>query len=215
MLRAIALFFSLAFHPLLILTYILVILLLVNPYLFAVNHISQGGITIIQVFIYTFFMPAFGMVMMKMLGLVQTWQLEDRQDRIGPYIITGIFYLWIFRSLLQNPNIPMAFKVFVLGATISLFTSFIINLFHKVSAHAAGMGGFVGMILITTILYSYGYFHVGSIEISMIALLIFSILLSGLVCTSRMILKAHSLQEIYGGFIVGLSTQFIALQILT
>ncbi len=190
------------------------ILLLVNPYLFAVNHVSQAGLIIIQVFIYTFIMPVFAVFMMKMLELVKTWQLENRQERIGPYIVNGIFYLWTFRVFIQNPEIPMAYKVFLLGSTISLFTAFIINLFHKISAHATGMGGLVGMVLITTILYSYGYFNVGTVEISMIVLLMVAILLSGIVCTSRMILKAHTLQEIYGGFIVGLSTQFIALQIL-
>ena len=212
MLRAIALLFSLVFHPLLMLTYILVILLIVNPYLFSISNVS---LTVIQIFIYTFIMPAFAVVMMKLLGLVQTWHLEERQERIGPYIVTGIFYLWIFRALLQNPEIPMAYNVFVLGTTISLFIAFIINLFHKISAHAAGMGGLVGMTLITTILFSYGSFSIGSFEISMVVLLMLAILLSGIVCTSRLLLNAHTLQEIYGGFIVGFSTQFIALQILT
>ena len=68
MLRAIALLFSLIFHPLLMLTYILVILLLVNPYLFSISNVP---LTVIQIFIYTFLMPAFAVVMMK-----RNWQRE-------------------------------------------------------------------------------------------------------------------------------------------
>lgn len=195
----------------------LIILLLVNPYLFGVNNIWDNHLLIMIVFFSTFFIPAFSVVMMKFLGLVSSIQLEDRQERIIPYITTGVFYLWMFWNLYHNPDIPIAFRNCIFGATIALFIAFFINLFSKISAHAVGMGGMVGMIVITTALFSYGSFPLpgGSLQISMSLLLIVALLLTGIVCTSRLVLNVHNLQDLYGGFLVGMVSQFLALQFLT
>ena len=93
---------SVVFHPLIIVTYSLVLLLVVNPYLFGVNHISEGGKILISVFGTTFLLPAVGVGMMKALGLISSLHMPDKQERIGPFILTGIFYLWIFRMLFSG-----------------------------------------------------------------------------------------------------------------
>ena len=219
MLRTIAYFFSFFFHPLLILTYMLVILLLVNPYLFGVNNISENKVLIVLVFLSTFFIPAFSVLMMKFLGLIDSLEMKTKNERIGPYIATGIFYLWMFRNLLDNPNIPLAYKIFVLGATIGLFVAFFFNIFTKVSMHALGMGGLVAMTLITMLMFSYDSFTVeianmGSYDIPIYALFMGVIIIAGMVSTSRLILDAHDLKDIYGGFVIGFGTQFLAFPFL-
>jgi len=100
-----------------------------------------------------------------------------------------------------------------------LFMAFFFNLFTKISMHALGMGGLLGMTILTMLLFSYNTFTIdlgsfGLLEMSTSALLMIVILLAGIVCTSRLILKAHSLQDLYSGFIIGLACQFIAFQIL-
>jgi len=219
MVRFLAYFFSVVFHPLLMVTYMLIILLVVNPYMFGVNGVQGGMLIIIKIFLYTFVIPAFAVFMMKSLDLIDSIEMKTKSERIGPYIITGILYMWAFRTILDNPDIPSAYKLFVLGATIGLFVAFFFNLFTKVSMHALGMGGLLGMIIITSLLYSYDtfVFQLGSlwiVEMSMNALMMIVIVLSGIVCTSRLLLKAHNLQDLYSGFIIGLAAQFLALRIL-
>ena len=218
MMRLFAYFISILCHPLFMLTYMLLLLLTVNPYLFGVSSLGDSSFLILMIFFSTVFIPGVSIVLMKLLGLIQSIELHDPQDRVGPYIITGVFYLWTFRTTLDNPNIPIAFKIFILGATIALFFSFFINLFSKISMHTVGMGGLLAMIIITMTQYSHGLFWVylpfGKFQLSMTQLLMFTILLSGLVGTSRLLLKAHQPQEIYGGFIIGFIAQFIAMQFL-
>jgi len=196
----------------------LILLLLVNPYLFGVHNISDSKSLIILVFISTFFIPAAAVLIMRATGLIKSFQMEDRQDRIIPYIMTGVFYMWMFRTILDHPNIPLAFKIFVLGSTIGLFVAFFVNIFSKVSAHAVGMGGLTAMVLITMFLFSYGQFIIelpfGNISVTMPTLLMTSIILTGIVGTSRLLLNAHVIQDLYGGFIIGFGTQFLALGIL-
>ena len=215
MLRYLAYFFSIVFHPLLVLTYMLILLLLVNPYIFGVNSIRSSTPLILMIFLSTFFIPAVAVLMMRFLGLISSLDMESRYERIGPYIITGVLYLWIFRNVLENPNIPYPYKVFVLGATIGLFIAFFINLFSKISMHAVGMGGLVGMLIITVAFYSYPSFIVpfgaNSFEMKTYSLLMLAILFSGAVGTSRLFLNAHEVNDLYGGFFVGIGTQFIAL----
>ncbi len=216
--RFLAYFISIVFHPLLMLTYMLILLVLINPYLFSGTLILNIDVFILTVFATTFILPAFAVFLMSALGLVSSIELKDKQDRIGPYILTGIFYLWIFINVLNWPDAPQAYKIFTLGATIGLFVAFFVNLFSKVSMHATGMGGLLGMVVITILKYSYEHFFLsiggGSVQVSMITLLIFVILLCGIVGTARLFLGAHHPRDLYGGFVIGFGTQFLALTFL-
>lgn len=219
MLRYLAYFFSIIFHPLLVLTYMLILLLLVNPYLFGVNNLSASIPLVLLIFLSTFFIPFVAIMMMKFLGLISSFDMKDRHERIAPYIITGALYLWIFRNVLNNPSIPQPYTIFVLGATIGLFVAFFINLFSKISMHGVGMGGLVGMLFLTVSFYSYPTFtiYLGTFafELKTYSLLLLAIILSGIVGTSRLLLDAHKIHDLLGGFVVGLGTQFIALPIIT
>lgn len=221
MLKALAQGISYLFHPLLIVTYMLVLLLVVNPYLFGVHSISdkESKLLLLQVFLSTFFIPGFSVAMLRFTGLVKSLEMRTRQERIGPYIITGMFYIWMFRNFLGSTQVPTAFSCFLLGATIGLFIAFFINIFSKISIHAVGMGGMVGMAVITMLLFSHDSFllHIGSLgalELNMSWVLIGLVLLAGLVGSARLLLQAHEPLDLYGGYLVGFVAQFIALRFL-
>ncbi|MEM1217954.1 MAG: hypothetical protein AAGH79_03545 [Bacteroidota bacterium] len=217
MMTALAKMISFVFHPLFGVSYILLLILAVNPYLFGVNQWSDQVPLIILLVFSTVLIPGLSVVMMKALGLVQTLELEDKTDRIGPYIITGIFYLWMVVNFRNNPNIPSLFASFMLGATIALFLAFFINLFSKISAHTVGMGGLVAMIGILLSIYSYSDIHLdlgglGMVEISLSFVFLAAIFIAGLVGTARLWLGAHDMQDLVGGYMVGAAGQLIALR---
>ena len=218
-LRFFAQLVSIIFHPLIMLTYMLILLLLVNPYLFGVAKIGDASKLIIGVFVSTFFLPAFAILLMRGLGFIKSFEMRDKQERIGPFIATAIFYLWIFQNVVKSSSFPTAFSVCVLGATIALFVDFLINLFYKVSLHATGVGGLVGMVIVTMWMFSYGTFNwttpSGDIfQISMNLLLATALFIAGLVGTCRLILAAHEPKELLIGYLVGFFCQVIALKIL-
>jgi len=210
---------SVLFHPLLILTYMLVLMLVAHPYTFGVHHIGEEVPLILLMFFSTVLIPGIAVAMLKMLGLVKSLQLEDRHERIGPYIITSIFYLWLLINFLNNAQIPMEYTAFVLGATIGLFLAFFINIFSKISAHTVGMGGLLAMIMLTMARYQQNILFIdlgpfGVLQMQMVAILMLAILAAGMVGTARLLLQAHSLQEVYGGYLVGFGAQLIAWHIL-
>ncbi|MFT6321485.1 MAG: membrane-associated phospholipid phosphatase [Granulosicoccus sp.] len=197
-------------------TYMLLMLLSVDPHLFGTNSVKGGMDNIMMIFASTFFIPIISVLMMKALKLIPSLELKDAQDRIGPFIVTGVFYISTYYLIYRNPNMPVAFKACFLGAVIGLFLAFLITLFSKISLHAVGVGGFLGMILITIqrselfpFVCNTGVF--GMVEVSLFGLLSTTILICGIVGTSRLILDAHEPKDLYGGYLVGLATQFIAL----
>ncbi len=218
-LRGIAKIISFLFHPLLILTYMTVLLLTINPFWFGVNRVSDKIPLLLAVFFSSFVIPGIAVLMLRFLGLVESMELRDKKERIGPYIITGIFYLWLYINFRNDPNMPPIFYTFVLGSVIGLFLAFFINIFSKISAHTVGMGGLIGMLLI---LLRFGSFdpvliHLGTIGVlrtTMGTILLIGILIAGLVGTSRLLLQAHDNLDLYGGYMVGLAAQLFAFRIL-
>jgi len=220
MLKFIAHFISLISHPLLIPTYMLVLLMTINPYLFGMHDISERTSLdlLLRTFINTFFIPAFAIVIMKFQGLISSFQMEKKSERTGPYIISGMFYIWHFRNILDNTQVPLAFSSFILGATIALFLAFLLNVFTKVSAHATGMGGLLAMVIITMLQFSYDsfvvHFSFGSLQLNMTIVLIATIMLAGIVGTARLYLKAHIPSDLYGGYLIGFVSQVFAFRLL-
>jgi len=221
MLRNFASLISWLTHPLLAITYIYIILLFTNPFDFGFRNWSDTGaiILFLRIFLTTFFIPGFAVLMLTFIGLAKSMELPEKEDRIAPYIITGIFYLWMFRNFLDNPDIPSSFSRAILGSSIGLFLAFFINIFDKISAHTVGIGGILGFILIflfqqgNTVLFSQGFTeNIYLIPMSLVFLI--TILIAGLTGSSRLYLKAHTPAQVYAGYFIGILTQFIALRFI-
>lgn len=217
--RAAAHFFSIVFHPLFIVTYMSLILLWTNPFAFGWRHVAESGTLMIIIIMTTVTLPAIAVLMMKMLGWVSSFSLEDQHERIGPYIVGGIMYLSLYLHLTRAESFPVSLRIAVLGTLIGLWTCFFINNFTKISVHAAGMGGLVAMVALTKLTFGYnqaqiGLFGGGNLVIPVDILLYGSILMAGIVSTSRLILKAHILREVYSGLVVGLVSITVAYFIL-
>ncbi len=211
---------SILFHPLLMVTYMTALLLVINPYQFGVFSIVEQWKLLLLVFMSTFAMPAFAVVLMRALNMISSFEMPDPKERIGPYIITGVFYMWMFINFKHNAGIPKTLTIGMLGATIGLFANFFFNNFTKVSAHAAGIGGLVGVAAVNYLYFNFDTFtlHLGGLglfEISTSFVLVLLILLAGIVGTARLVLNAHTPGQLYGGFFIGVTSQIVALLLLT
>ena len=76
----------------------------------------------------------------------------------------------------------------------------VLNNFSLVSMHAIGFGGLLGLM--------YNLIDRGVAESALPMIL--SVLLTGLVCTARLILARHTPAEILLGLLTGLATQLVA-----
>ena len=210
---------SFVFHPLIIISYILGILLVINPYLFSLHNPRSTGTLLMSVFMLTVIMPGLSVILMKAMGFVESIHLKERSERIIPLVITGGFYLWLFINVYNNTTIPLAFSMFVLGTTIGLFLTFFLSLFTKVSLHTTGVGGLLMGILLIKNYFSYDSFSLdlgnfGAYMVNTDVLIFVVIFFAGLVGTSRLLLKAHKMNEVILGYIIGVFSQLVAYSFL-
>ncbi|MCZ2101540.1 MAG: hypothetical protein LC107_08400 [Chitinophagales bacterium] len=216
MLKISAKVISYIMHPLFLLGYVLVFLMQANRYLFSFSNDKAMGLVLITILTIAIMFPLLSLLIMKALGLIKSFEMEDKFDRILPLIITGLFYLWLYVNIRKNDNIPGVFTFFVLGCTIAIFLALIINNFSKVSLHTIGAGGFVAIIAAITFQWTYGFtdlpipFTGIVLRMSDRLVLMIAILLAGVVGTARLYLKAHKPEEVYGGYIVGILSQMAA-----
>lgn len=198
---------SYIFHPLFILSYVLFLLILINPYLFAAQDEKVRGLLIFSVFSLSLLFPLIAIFMMKGLGLIESLHMKDKKERIGPMIVTIIFYMWLYINLRNNFFVPDALRFFLLGSTISLCLAFVLNTMTKISLHTVGMGGFLMGFILIRFNFSYETFAInlmGNVfEVSSNLILYLIILAAGAVGTARLLLKAHNADEVYGGYFIG------------
>ncbi len=211
--------FSYLFHPVFMLMYSLVLLLLVNPYLFSIEDPKAKVILIFSIAMLSVGFPLIGIAILKFLGLADDFNLDDRKARVIPLLISSIFYLWLFVNIKSNSYIPMLFSSIAFGATISIFLSFFINNFSKISLHTVGMGGLVAVVFLFKLSFDYQDFIIsagplGMYKIHMNFVVLAVIIIAGIVGSSRKYITNHSWQDIYGGYLVGFMSQVLAYGIL-
>ncbi len=209
-----ALVISGLFHPLLMPTYIFLLLVGVNPYLFGTTDLGEPRAmsNLILIFLDTFVIPVVAVFIMARLKMIDSIMMHEKSERIGPLLLVMVLYFWIFWNFSQSNQTPTIFTSFLLGVVLALVAAFVINLVEKISLHATGMGGLVAAAVISLRLFGSNGVGIGSWTIGLPLVLILTILLAGLVGVARLSLGAHDRTQLYAGYLLGFATQFVALK---
>jgi len=197
LLRVVAQFFSIVFHPLLISAYVFAFLIYVHPSAFVGMDKHTKDLRMISVILYTVFFPAFSLFLARRLKLIKSLLLNTRQDRLIGFIVTMFFYFWtsyVFRNLADTPSVAAHF---VLGTFLVVCATWMCTIFYKVSLHAAAMGGLVSFF----ILFGQTDPYVSGLYLTV------PIIIAGIVCSSRLIMGSHNRFEMISGFIAGILAQ--------
>ena len=190
--------FSYVFHPLFIPLYVTYFIEYIHPsYFSGVGDLNKKKLMLL-VAINAVAFPAISILLLKGLGFIKSVFLPGQNDRVFGYITSMIFFWWAWRVLKEQPDIPRILAAFMFGIFISTSAALIANIYHKISMHAIGMGGLVGLLLIV----------MQQNNMLMTWPLALGFLIAGFVCTSRMIVSDHRPGEIYSGLVVGLLCQF-------
>lgn len=198
-LKALAKIVSYVFHPLFIPIYLTYFIIEIRSYQFA--GIDDWGrlIRLLQVFVNCTFLPLVSVLLLKGLKFIDSIYLQTQKDRIIPYIICMIFYFWNWYAFKNNHEVNDIVSMSMAVFNASVF-GFLINIVMKVSMHAIAMG------VMSTFIALLAF----SDSISFSFYLSITILISGIVCTARLIVSDHSSKEVYYGFLIGVFSQLAA-----
>ena len=124
--------------------------------------------------------------------------LRLRQNRYFPYLIYILYYAFTLHTL-NRFHLPHYMSGILVGSLLIQSVCFLINLRWKVSMHCAGAGGVIGALAGYSILF---YFNP-------LGWLCLCILLAGLLGSSRMLLRQHTLWQVIAGTLLGVLCGFL------
>jgi hypothetical protein len=188
----IARLFSFLFHPILMPSYVLVILLNLNPVMSAMVPLHYKLILLGVVVLTTVISPLFILFLLHKLRIITSYYLASREERIYPILAVAIFF-YVTYYLLRGVHVSLLFSYYMLGATLIAIVAFIVNFFHGISLHTLGTGGFTGLFIGMMLSFGADFTY----------LILAGILISGITGFARLKTNAHQPAEIYAGFLSG------------
>lgn len=187
---------SIIFHPVIIPT--LGILLLLNSgfYFSAINWEAKRFLLLVTVFT-TGILP---MLAVAILALNPKFDISmnHHRDRLLPLVFSSVFYYLGFVLLSRMRAIPV-FKLFMIASVLVIVVLLLISLKWKISNHMAAIGGLTATLLALS-------FRLGVNPYGSVILVIF---VSGLLGTARIILKKHNIWQVLSGYVLGFSVLYL------
>ena len=144
------------------------------------------------VLLFTVIIPRVTIDLFRRVNKWTHWQLSHREHRHMPYFITIARYIACLVLFMQL-NTALFMRGMILATLVTSLICAIVNIWWKVSTHMAGMGGLFG----TVIAFSYLFYF------NPIVPMCCMLLLAGLMGSSRMLLRQHSLSQVIIGFLIG------------
>ena len=198
-------FFSALLSPMLMPTYG-VFLVLWCSFLNA-NPVGDRVAALMVVFGITCILPIVFIALLHNFKVIRDKRLDDRAERSIPYVFAILCYVAAY-FYLNHIHAPQWFSAFMAGGALACAVSFVVNLKWKISAHMAGMAGIVTLLFE---LHSPTN-RLEAFDLSWILWL--SILLAGVLGSSRMVLGRHTLGQVLAGAVNGVVCVKLAMMIL-
>ncbi len=218
MLNAVSRVISVLMHPFLVGIYALLLCIALNTYAFGSPDIATQLPLIAQFAYITVFLPILGIIVLRYTGIVHSFSMQNRMERIGPLMLASLFYCWVFINFNAAGNLPVAAKILALGAVIAVFAGFIANLFVKISLHSIAAGALLMFTMLTFYpalqldsgFIKFSLFFWDNILWAQYHILAVVILLAGLTLSFRLWSGTHSSSEVWTGFFIGIAGIFFS-----
>ncbi|HYQ59012.1 MAG TPA: phosphatase PAP2 family protein [Draconibacterium sp.] len=192
---------SILFHPVLIPTFGM-FLLLHSGFYFELLLWEAKRFVLLVVFFTTCILP---MLSVAVLSLNPGFNINmpNSRDRLIPLLSASGFYYLGFILLKKVQAVP-EFKLFMLASVLVLLALMLISLKWKISNHMAAIGGLSGTLF--ALAFRNGVNPVYSVLIV--------VLLSGLIGTARMILGKHNLLQLIAGYGLGFIVLYLVIYLV-
>lgn len=190
---------SYLFHPLIIPSLGLLIILNSGTYLALLDPVAKRAIMFVMA-LGTLVFPLMLLPVLQYRNLMmKDGQVATRREQLIPQIIILALYIVTFVYFKRLP-LSQVIHAYVLSVTGTLFLLILVNLRFRVSIHAAALGGLTGLIIALIYLY----------ETPLQGLLMLSLLAGGLTGSSRLAQGDHW-GAILSGFFLGLTVVLFTL----
>ena len=153
-----------------------------------------------MVYLFTILLPS---VLIHLYRRYRGWtliELGHKERRAVPYVISILCYFFCI-YLMHLFHIPHFMGTILYAALFIQVVCALINVWWKISTHTAAIGGVAGALFV------FGEFF----GFNPVWWLCVVLILAGILGTSRMILRQHSLLQVIVGFVVGIVCSVVGL----
>ena len=173
--------------------------------LFQVTFLSLLPLTfklmiLLIVLLGTLLLPRLTVRFWRQMNGLKLHHLRLRERRFFPYIVHILYYAFTFHVLTKF-HLPHYMGGILVGSLFIQVSCTLINFWWKISIHSAGAGGIIGCLVAFGFIF---YFN----PVWWLAL---AILVAGLVGSSRMLLRQHSLWQVLAGTFLGILGGFLGI----
>lgn len=193
---------SAVFHPLLMTTYLFLLLTYFLPVILQPAQPSPW--IILLIFVTTFALPAVNFLLLRLTGSIRDLTMPHRHQRILPFIFISAIYVFVTMMFYWKFPIPNLLRLMMIVSAMVVFAT-VVTFFYKISVHSLAMWGAVGMMLPMNKVSEVGSLLIPTVIVIVIA---------GLVMSARLALDAHTPREVLVGSTSGFAIGFFGMIIL-
>ncbi|UOR04727.1 hypothetical protein MUN82_17475 [Hymenobacter aerilatus] len=193
-----ALALSVIFHPLLVPSYLYYIVCYQLPGVVLYPLLPDRWLVVGVAFGFTFLLPTLCTSGLYWAGVIDSLELYDRRQRTLPFLAAAVCFgvaAWLF--LRTGFAVDALLRYMMAGMAMAVLLTLLISLRWKISAHAVGVGGAVGLLALLQLS--------GLADQEALWWLLGSILLAGAVLSARLQLQSHTPAQVWAGLALGIS----------
>lgn len=158
-------------------------------------------------FLFSFLAPAISLVLLKKSKIISNFEIDDKNERRVPIIITAIYcaaLAWFLVVKAPKGLLPPAVYLMPIGGLVAILITGILTTYSKISLHALGAGMFFGFLVAYFQFQSEFYFSI----------IIGASLLGGVIMSARVYLEKHSVSQSFSGYSIGAFVMYLVVHYL-
>lgn len=155
---------------------------------------------LITVLLGTVLLPQLTIRVWRQMNHLKLHHLRLRKHRFFPYLVYLLFYALTLHFIARF-HLPFYMAGILLGSLLIQGSCLLINVWWKISTHSAGAGGVIGALVAYSLLFNF----------NPVWWLCLCIIIAGLVGSSRMLLRQHTLAQVLAGTLLGSLLAFLGI----
>lgn len=188
-------------HPFLLPLYVLAVLLTLTVFTYYPAGVKFYLVWVVA--LYAVIIPMLAIGVLRSLGRISDYRIDNRRERYLPLVIGAVCYLLCALTIAKIPSVEFLRK-FLVAAACCEAMCLVVSFYWKISLHLTGMGAVVALMVVM---------NVAGVGNMMVPLMV-SVLCAGVLASARLYLGCHNGLQVLAGFCGGFAIMSLAVLFL-
>lgn len=188
-------------HPFLLPIYMMVLLLTMTTFAHYSPNVKFYLLWVVA--LYAVIIPVLSLGVLRSLGRISDYRVDDRRERMLPLLIGALCYILCAVTVAKIPS-AVFLRKFMLAAACCELLCLGVSFYWKISLHLTGMGAVVALLVVMNVV------GVGNMMVPLVA----AVLCAGALASARLYLGCHNGRQVLAGFCGGFTVSVLAVLFL-